>query len=164
MDRALSFRRHLEPLCKKLTFRVELLKRLAGSSWGADATVLRTATFALIHYLAEYCAPVRCCSACTRLIDEPISHSDQMPVFYINGQPFYLIGIQPIELRRQKAAPSLACRAQEPEQLLYERLLSPLCGQLRQLKYRHPIMPAALEPLNDPAQSGNSVARLVEYK
>ena len=55
LDRALTFRRHLESLRKKLKTRVGFLKRLAGSTWGAGATALRTATLALVDYAAEYC-------------------------------------------------------------------------------------------------------------
>jgi len=46
LDRSLTYHRHLESLCKKLTSRVALLRRLAGSGWGAGATTLRTATLA----------------------------------------------------------------------------------------------------------------------
>jgi len=63
LDRSLTYRRHLESLRKKLTSRVALLRRLAGSGWGAGATTLRTATIALVHSTAEYCAPVWCRSA-----------------------------------------------------------------------------------------------------
>ena len=47
LDRSLTYRRHLESLRKKLTSRVVLLRRLAGSGWCAEATMLRTATIAL---------------------------------------------------------------------------------------------------------------------
>ena len=73
MDRSLTYRRHLESLRKKLTSRVALLRRIAGSGWGAGATTLRTATLALVHSTAEYCAPVWCRSAHTRLIDPTIN-------------------------------------------------------------------------------------------
>ena len=56
LDRALTFYQHLESLCKKLTSHVGLLGKLLGSSWGADATILCTATLALVHSMAEYCA------------------------------------------------------------------------------------------------------------
>ena len=72
LDRALTFRQYLESLRKKLTTRVGLLRRLAGSSWGAGAIALRTTTLALVHSTAEYYAPVWCRSAHTRLIDRPI--------------------------------------------------------------------------------------------
>jgi len=58
LDMSLAYRRHLESLRKKLTSRVALLRRLAGSGWGARATTLRIATLALVHPTAEYCAPV----------------------------------------------------------------------------------------------------------
>ena len=53
LNRALMFRRHLESLRKKLTYRDGLLKRLGGSSIDADATVLSTAILALIHFITE---------------------------------------------------------------------------------------------------------------
>ena len=100
LDRALTFRQHLESLRKKLTSRVGLLKRLAGSSWGADATVLRTSTLALVHSTAEYCAPVWCRSIHTRLIDKPINNALLMVTEFLRPTPiragqlrvrFYLI-------------------------------------------------------------------------
>jgi len=69
LNRSLTCGRHLESLCKKLTSRITLLRLLAGSGWGAGATTLRIATLALVHSTAEYCAPVWCRSAHTRLID-----------------------------------------------------------------------------------------------
>jgi len=59
LDMSLTGRRRLEFLRKNLTSRVALLRRLAGSSWGAGKTTLRTATtLALVHSTAEHCAPV----------------------------------------------------------------------------------------------------------
>ena len=75
LERSLTYRRHLELLRKKLTSRVELLKRLAGSGWSAGTTALRTATLGLVHSTAEYCAPVWCRSAHTRLIDPAINNA-----------------------------------------------------------------------------------------
>ena len=92
-----------------------------------------------------------------------LAHIDRMPVFHTNRQPFILPGIQPTELRRQITVLFLVCCAQELKHLLYKGLLSPLGGQLRQLKSRHLIVPAALELLNDPAQSGTSIARWSKY-
>ena len=73
LDTSLTYCRHLESLCKKLTSRVALLRRLAGFGWGAGATTLRTANLALVHLTAEYCAPVWCRSAQTRFIDPAIN-------------------------------------------------------------------------------------------
>ena len=69
LDRSLTFRHHLVALRKKLSSRVTLLRRLVGSGWGAGAKTLRIATLSLVYSTAEYCAPVWCRSAHTRLID-----------------------------------------------------------------------------------------------
>ena len=50
LDMSLTFRHHLdviEALRKKLSTRVTLLRRLAGSGWGAGAKTLRTAALSL---------------------------------------------------------------------------------------------------------------------
>ena len=73
LDRSLTYRRHLESLRKKLTSRVALLRWLAASGWGAGAITLQTATLTLVHSTAEYCAPVWCRSALTRLINPAIN-------------------------------------------------------------------------------------------
>ena len=75
LNGSLKYRRHLESLRKKLTTRVGLLRRLAGTSWGAGARTLRITTLGLIHSAAEkaYCAPVWNRSAHTRLFDKPIN-------------------------------------------------------------------------------------------
>ena len=154
LDRALMFHQHLESLHKKLTFCIGLLRQLAGSSWGVDATILCTATLALVYSTAEYYAPVWCHSTHTCLIDKPIYNALHIVTRCLCPTPinnlFILAGIQPTELCHQKAVLSLACCAQEPEHFLYERLLSPLGGHLQKLKSRHSFMPAALELLNVP--------------
>ncbi|KAJ4921364.1 hypothetical protein JOQ06_022808 [Pogonophryne albipinna] len=56
LDRTLSFKKHLEEA--KVTSRVALIRRLAGTTWGASAKTLRISTQALVFSVAEYCAPV----------------------------------------------------------------------------------------------------------
>ena len=63
----------LVTLRKKLSSRVTPLRRLVGSGWGAGAKILRIATLSLVYSAAEYCAPVRCRSAHTRLIDSVLN-------------------------------------------------------------------------------------------
>ena len=153
LDRALTFRQHLESLRKKLTTRVGLLRRLAGSSWGAGAITLRTATLALVHYTAEYCAPVWCRSAQTRLIDRPINDASRLVTGSLRPTStddlYALAGIQPSNLRRKRTTLSLARRAQHPKHMLHERLLSPSYGGHRQLKSRRPFVSAAPDLIND---------------
>ena len=78
---------------QKLTTRRALLRRLAGSGWGAWATTLRTATLTMVLSTAEDCALAWCRSAHTRLIDPVINDAfancDWMPAPYTSGQSFY---------------------------------------------------------------------------
>ena len=162
LDRTLTFRQHLESLRKKLTTRVGFLRRLAGSSWGAGAITLRTATLALVYSTAEFCAPVWCRSPHTRLIDRPINDALRLVTGCLRPTPtddlYALAGIQPSELRRKGATLSLARRAQDPKHMLHERLLSPPYGGHLQLKSRRPFVPAALDLLNDADALSTSAA------
>ena len=147
LDRSLTYRRHFESLRKKLTSRVAFLKRLVDSGWGAGATMLRTATLTLVHSTAEYCAPVWCRSALTRLIDPTINHALRIVTGCLRPTPAdtlpILAGIQPAELRRSGAALSLGRRAKEPGHLLLSALTRPSSADARRLKSRHPFVPAA---------------------
>ena len=80
LDWSLTYRRHLEQLRKKLTSRVALLRRLAGSGCGAGTTTLWRANLVLVHSAAEYCAPVWCGSAHNRLIDPTINDAWRIAV------------------------------------------------------------------------------------
>ena len=125
LDRLLTFRHHLEALRKKLSTRVTLLRRPAGTGWVAGAKTLRTAALSLVYSTAEYCAPVWCRSAHTLLIDSVLDDAlcivtgclrptttDYLPI---------LAGIQPAELRRRAATLSLANRATlNPDHILHE--------------------------------------------
>ena len=69
LNRLLTFRHHVKACRKKLSTRVALLMRLAGSGWGAGAKILRISALFLVYSAAEYCAPVWCRSTHTRPID-----------------------------------------------------------------------------------------------
>jgi len=146
LNRSLTYRWHLESLHKKLTSRVALLRRLAGSDWGAGATTLRITTLALVHSTAEYCVPVWCRSAHTHLIDPTINDALRIvtgclcPISADNLST--LVGIESAELRRNGATLSLARRAMEPGHLLHSALTRPSSANARRLKSRHPFVPA----------------------
>ena len=157
LDRALTFLRHFESLRKNLITLVGLLRRLVGLIWGADATTLPNANLALVHSAVEYCSPVWCRSAQTRLINKPINDISRIVTGYLRptqiNKFFVLTGFLPTELCRKRAILSLARRVQELEHILNERLLFPPYRGHRQLKSRHPprhpFVPAAAELLKD---------------
>ena len=124
LDRSLMFRHHLVALHKELSSRVTLLRQLVGSGWGAGAKTLRIATLSLVYSTAEYCAPVWCCSAHTRLIDSVLNDAFRKVNGYLRPTPTdylpILSGIQPAELRRLGATHSLAyLRSLDPDHILH---------------------------------------------
>jgi len=147
LDRSLTYHRHLQSLRKKSTSRVALLRRLAGSGWGAGATTLRTATLTLVHSTAEYCAPVWCRSAHTRLIDPTINDALRIVTGCLRPTPAdnlpILAAIQPAEFRRRGVTLSLGRRAMEPGHLLHSALTRLPGTSAQRLKSRHPFVPAA---------------------
>ena len=134
-------------LCKKLTSCVMLLRRLAGSSWGAGETTLQTATLALVHSTAEYCTPVWSRSAHTHLIDLSINDALQIVTGCLHPAPAdnlpIITGIQPAEIRRNGATLSSARHAMEPGHLLHSALTRAYSGNAWRLKSRHLFVPAA---------------------
>ena len=58
LDRMLNFKQHLEEVAGKVTSRGSLIRRLAGTTWGASAKTLRISTQALVFPAAEYGSPV----------------------------------------------------------------------------------------------------------
>ena len=146
LDRTLTFRHHLQALRKKLSARVALLRRLAGSGWGAGAKTLRTATLSLVYSTAEYCAPAWCRSAHVRLIDSVINDALRIVTGCLRPTPAdnlpVLAGIQPAGLRRLGATLSLATRGiRNPDHILHERLVRPLDESEERLKSRRPFVP-----------------------
>jgi len=101
----------------------------------------------VVHSTAEYCAPVWCRSAHTRLIDPAINDTLRIVTGCLRPTPAdnraILAGIQPAELRRSGATQSLARRAMEPGHMLHSALTCPSSATARRLKSRHPFVPAA---------------------
>ena len=75
LDQTLSYHAHLKKSAPKVSTRNNLLRLLAGSSWGASATTLRTSALALCYSTAEYCAPVWTRLPYTKLTDVELNES-----------------------------------------------------------------------------------------
>lgn len=56
LDRSLTYVKHADKLRSKLSTRNNLLTKLAGTSWGATASCLRTSALGLVYSCAEYCS------------------------------------------------------------------------------------------------------------
>ena len=108
-----------------------------GSGWGAGAKTLCIATLSLVYSAAEYCAPVWCRSAHTRLIDNVLNDALRIVTGCLRPTPTdhlpILSGIQPAEFRRMAATLSLAHHGSlDPDHILYGLLSgSSNTGQVR---------------------------------
>ena len=69
LDRTLSYKDHLQKTAGKLKTRNNLLSKLVGTTWGANANTMRSSALALCYSVGEYCAPVWARSAHTNLVD-----------------------------------------------------------------------------------------------
>ena len=146
LDRSLTFRHYLVALRKKLSSRVTLLRQLVGSGWGAGAKTLRIVTLSLVYSTAEYCAPVWCRSAHTRLIDSVLNDALRIVTGCLHPTPTdhlpVLSGIQPAELRRMGATLSLAYRGSlDPNYILYDLLSGFSDTRQVRLRSRLPFVP-----------------------
>ncbi|KAG6454980.1 hypothetical protein O3G_MSEX008972 [Manduca sexta] len=68
-DRSLTYREHQEAVAQKVKIRVNLIDRLAGTSWGSQADVFRMSALALIYSSSECCVPAGYRSAHTKKVD-----------------------------------------------------------------------------------------------
>ena len=97
------------------------------AGWGAGAKTLRTAALSLVYATSEYCAPVWCRSAHTRLIDSVLNDGLRFVTECLRPTPTdhlpILSGTQPAELRRLGATLSLARRGTlDPDHILRGQL------------------------------------------
>ena len=169
LDRSLTFRHHLVALHKKLSSRVTLLRRHVGSGWGAGAKTLRIATLSLVYSRAEYCAPVWCRSAHTRLIDSVLNDALHIVTGCLRSTPTnhlpILSGIQSAELRRMGATLSLAYRGSlDPDYILYGLLSGSLDTCQVRLRSRRPFVSAARNLLDNLARFGIRASKWTNHK
>ena len=91
LDRSLTYRRNLESLRNKLTSRVALLRRLAGSGWGAGATTLSNShpsPGAFNRRVLRACLVPQCSYPPHRPHNQRcLANCDWMPASYTSGQP-----------------------------------------------------------------------------
>ena len=156
-------------LRKKLFSSVTLLRRLVGSGWGAGAKTLHIATLSLVHSTTEYCAPVWCRSAHTRLIDSVLNDALRIVTGCLRPTPTdnlpILSGIQPAELRRLGATLSFAHRGSlDPDHILYGLLSGSSDARQVRLRSRRPFVPAARNILENLARVGIRASEWTNHK
>ena len=169
LDISLTFRHHLVALRKKLSLCVTLLRQLVGLGRSAGAKTLRIATLSLVYSTAEYCTPVWCRSAHTRLIDSVLNDALRIVTGCLRPTPTdhlpILSGIKPAELCRLGATLYLAHRGSLDPDYILNGLLSGSSdtGQVR-LRSRRPFVPAAQNLLNNLARLGIRASEWTNHK
>ena len=163
------FRHHLVALRKKLSSRVTLLRQLVGSGWGAGAKTLHIATLSLVYSAAEYCVPVWCHSAHTRLIDSVLNDALCIVTGCLHPTPTdhlpVLSSIQPAELCRMGATLSLAHRgSMNLDHILYGLLSGSSDTRQVRLRSRCPFVPVARNLLENLAILGIHASEWTNHK
>jgi hypothetical protein len=53
LDRTLTYNAHLTKTSKKVNARINIVRKLAGTVWGAGTETLRTAALAIVYWLCQ---------------------------------------------------------------------------------------------------------------
>ena len=136
---------------------------------GAGAKILCIATLSLVYSTAEYCAPVWCRSAHTRLIDSVLNDALRLVAGCLRPTPTdhlpILSGIQPTELRQMGATLPLAhCGSLDPDHILYGLLNASSNTRQVRLRSRRPFVPAARNRLDNLARLGIRASEWTNHK
>ena len=123
----------------------------------------------IVYSTAEYCAPVWCRSAHTRLIDIVLNDALRIVTGCLRPTPTdhlsILSGIQPAELHRLGATISLAKRGTlDPDPILHGQLAGLPDVPRDRLKSRRPLVPAPRKLLNDLSKLGIRAAHWTNYR
>jgi hypothetical protein len=98
-----------------LKSRNNLLTKLVGTSWGANASTMRSSALALCYSVGEYCSPVWARSAHTNLIDVQLNSTMRLITGTLKPTPLpwlpVLANIEPPALRRKAAVDKLVMKA-----------------------------------------------------
>ena len=141
-----------------------------GSGWGAGAKTLCIATLSLVYSTAEYCAPVWCRSAHTRLIDSVLNDAFRIVTGCLRSIPTehlpVLSGIQPAELcRLMGTTDSLAYRGSlDPDHILYDLLSESSDTRQVRLRSRRSFVPGARNLLDNLASLGIRASEWTNHK
>ena len=140
-----------------------------GLGWGAGAKTLRIAALSLVYSTAEYCAPVWCRSAHTRLIDSVLNDALRIITGCQRPTPTdhlsILSRIQSAELCQMGATLSLAQRGSlDSDQILYGLLSWSSDTRQVRLRLRRPFVPAARNLLDNLATFGIRASEWTNHK
>lgn len=146
LDRSLTYNPHVTKLRKKLTTRNNLLRKLAGTSWGATASCLRTTALALVYSCAEYCSESWLQSSHAAKVDVELNKTMRIITGTVKSTPIEwlpaLSDILPPHVRRQNNLLKLYRKALANEDIPLNKDLATIIPV--RLKSRCPVSTVAL--------------------
>ena len=159
LDRSLTCRHHLVDCAKIVARHTAEATRGFGVGCCAGAKTLRIATLSLVYSTAEYCTPVWCRSAHTRLIDSVLNDALRIVTGFLRHTPTdhlpMLSGIQPAQIYRMKETLSLAYPGSlDPDHILHGILSGSSDTYQERLRSRPPLVPALRNLLENLARLG----------
>jgi len=101
LDRTLIFKYHLDSTKNKIKSRNNIIAKLAGTSWGCNASTLRTSALSLVFSITEYCTPVWRRSVQCKKIDVQLNVAMRIITGTVRSTPTQWLHIDPPEVRRQ---------------------------------------------------------------
>lgn len=127
LDRSLTYNEHLTKTALKMRTRINIIQKLAGSTWGANPEVLRESTLGLFVSVGDYGCPIWMNSYHTGKIDTQVNAALRVITGTVKSTPIswlnVLSNITPSILRRNKIAKNLLYRCEFfQNSLLYEVL------------------------------------------
>ena len=121
LDRQLNLKTHVENVQKKANKRLNLVKRLASTNWGADKMTLRSLYLGYVRSVIDYNIVLQnTCSKTTKQgLDKVQNHALRLICGGMRSSPTSACEIsadvEPLEIRRRKAALELYERAKRME-------------------------------------------------
>ena len=142
LDRTLSYKAHIQWITKKVNKRNCIIRKIAGTSWGAKQSVLRTSGLALCYSAAEYAAPVWSRSSHTHQIDTKLRDTMRTISGCLKSTPNNWLpvtsAIAPPHLRREEANQIFHAKIQNTESDTPIRIAYESAPSSSRLKSRNP--------------------------
>jgi hypothetical protein len=102
LDRLVTYNTHLSKTAKKVATRVNLVRKLPGTNWGASAETLRNASLALVYLTAEYCSVVWLNSVHTNKIDKQLNNTMRLISGTVKSTEWLPVAASAVEHRPTK--------------------------------------------------------------
>lgn len=141
MDRTLNFGQRIESVKNKIKTRNNIISKLASTSWGFHANVLRTSALALVYSVAEYCAPMWARSAHCKKVDVQLNDIMRIITGAVKSTQLdwlpVLSNIDPPDLRRHSQTESMLLKLSNYPDLPVQ--IDIVNHPIKRLKSRNPI-------------------------